>query len=188
MNKKFDYGTLERQYIQGEMSLRELAASVGMKNHSLMMRQSKKREWARKREEYRTQADETAVTVMADKRGKYLAREAGVRDNAVGAIDDMITRLRGDLKKTKTVLKDGIYEEVPMIRVTPTDIGMLIDKLQIIFGKPSQITEDHSIGVNFGSDDPQLLRDFIEATRGVGDNAGSGADSPLPSAPPDRKN
>jgi hypothetical protein len=97
MNKKFDYDSLERQYIQGTMSLRELAASVNMKNHSLIMRQSKNREWARKREEYQSRANETALTVMADQRGGYLAQEAEVRDNAVGAINYMFTRLREDL-------------------------------------------------------------------------------------------
>jgi hypothetical protein len=189
MNKKFDYDALERQYIQGEMSLRELAESVGMKNHSLIMRQSKKRDWARKRAEYQSKANETALTVMADKRGNYLAREAGVKDNAIGAIDDMITRLREDLKKTKTVLRDGVYEEVPMVRVTPNDIGMLIDKLQVIFGKPSSITEDRSFGASVtGEADPEILRAFVEATRGIGLDAGPTAESPLPVAPEPRPN
>jgi len=188
MNKKFDYGALERQYIQGDMSLRELAASAGMKNHSLIMRQSKNREWARKREEYQSRANETALTVMADKRGGYLAQEAGVRDNAIGAINDMITRLREDLKKTKTVVNNGVPEQVPVVRVTPGDIGMLIDKMQIIFGKPSQITEDRNLGLSFGSDDPELLRQVVEATRGVGLDDGSTTESPLPVAPKARAN
>jgi hypothetical protein len=188
MNKKFDYDALERAYIQGDMSLRELAETVGMKNHSLIMRQSKKREWARKRQEYRDRADETALTVMADKRGNYLAREAAVKDNVVGAIDDMVTRLREDLTKTKTVIVNGVPEQQPLVRVTPNHIGMLIDKVQVIFGKPSTITEDRTFGATVtGEADPDLLRRFVEATRGVGLDSGPTAESPLPVAPEPRE-
>lgn len=183
MNKKFDYDALERQYIQGEMSLRDLAVTAGMKNHSLIMRQSKVREWARKRQEYRERSAQTALTVMADNRGKYIAREERVRDNAIGAIDDMITRLREDLKKTKMVMKDGVYEEVPFIRVTPNDIANMIDRMQILFGKPSQIHEDRSFGVELSTADPDLLRSIVEATRGVGLDSGPTSESPLPVAP-----
>ena len=188
MNKRFDYDALERQYVQGDMSLRELAASVGMTNHSLIMRQSKKREWPRKREEFRSKANETALTVMAGQTGRRIAREEEVRDNAIGALDDMITRLREDLKKTKTVLKDGVYEEVPLVRVTPNDIVNIIDRMQVLLGKPSQITEDRSLGVELQSADPELLRSIVEATRGVGLDAGPTAESPLPVAPEPRPN
>lgn len=187
MNKKFDYDALERQYVQGDMSLRELAESVGMKNHSLIMRQSKRREWPRKRQEYRNGANDKALSMMADDQGKYLAREARVRDNAIGAIDDMITRLREDLKKTRTVLKDGVYEEVPVVRITPRDIADLIDRLNVLFGKPSEIHEDRSFGVELSTADPDLLRSIVEATRGVGLDAGPTAQSPLPVAPATRE-
>lgn len=188
MNKKFDYDALEHQYVQGDMSLRELAISAGIKNHSLIMRQSKQREWPRKRREFRESANKTALTVMAGESGRRIAREEQVRDNAIDAIDDMITRLRGDLKKTRTVLKDGVYEEIPLVRVTPNDIVLLIDRMQTLFGKPSQITEDRSLGIAFESADPDTLRSFIEATRGVGLDAGPTAESPLPVAPPSRQN
>jgi len=183
LNKRFDYDALERQYVQGDMSLRELAASVGMTNHSLIMRQSKKREWPEKRKKFRSKANNTALTVMADQTGRRIAREEQVRDNAIGAIDDMITRLREDLKKTKTVLKDGVYEEVPLIRIGPNDIVNIIDRMQVLFGKPSQITEEHRLGVNVESTDPELLRSIVAATRGVGLDSGPTAESPLPVAP-----
>lgn len=187
MNKRFDYDALERQYVQGDMSLRELAASAGITNHSLIMRQSKKREWPEKRKKFREQANETALTVMAGQTGRRIAREEQVRDNAIGALDDMITRLREDLRKTKTVLKDGVYEEVPLVRVGPNDIVNIIDRMQILFGKPSQITEDRSFGVHIESADTDLLRQVVEATRGVGLDSGPTAESPLPLAPAARK-
>jgi hypothetical protein len=183
MNKKFDYDALERQYVQGDMSLRALAEEAGIKNHSLLMRQSKKREWARKRKEFREGAGEAALLVMAEKQGQLRAREAKVRGNAIDAIDDMITSLRENLKKTKTVLVDGQYEERPLITVRPNDVAMLIDRLQVLFGKPSQITEDRNLGVSLTTADPELLRSLVEVTRGIGLDSGSTTESPLPIAP-----
>ena len=96
-------------------------------------------------------------------------------------------RLRNLSKKTKTVLRDGVYEEVPLIVVKPQDIAQLIDRLQTIFGKPSQITEERSLGIELQSADPVLLRQVVEATRGVGLDDGSTTESPLPVAPAPRE-
>lgn len=183
MNKKFDYEVLEREYVTGDMSLRELAESVGMKNHSLIMRQSKKRGWTEKRREFREASQGKALIEMADERGHMIAREQRVRENAIDAIDDMITRLREDLKKTKTIFKDGAYVEVPLVEITPNDIAVMIDRMNVLFGKPSQIHEDRTLGIDFQSADPELLRAFVEASRGVGDGGGTSSTSPLPVAP-----
>lgn len=189
MNRKFDYDALEKQYVRGDMSLRELAASAGMKNHSLIMRQSKNRNWPEKRRVFREKANETALTVMAGDAGRQAAEEARVRGNAIGAIDDMITRLREDLKKTRTVIRDGVVEEVPMVRVSPMDVANLIDRLQVIFGHPSNITEDRAFGATLtGEVDVDLLRAFVEASRGVGLTSGASSESPLPVTPGTRSN
>lgn len=187
MNKRWDYDRLERQYVQGDMSLRELAASVGMSNHSLMMRQSKKREWPRKRQEFREQAAKTALTVMAGSEGRHIVQEERVREHIIDTIDRMVLRLQGDLEKTKTVVRDGHVVEEPLVRVTPQTLIALIDKVNVLFGRPSSITEDRNLGVHLESADPQLLRDFVEATRGIGLDAGPTAASPLPVAPKARE-
>jgi hypothetical protein len=56
MNRKYDYDKLEFEYIQGDMSLRELADSAGMSSHSMIMEASVKRGWKQKREEFRSRA------------------------------------------------------------------------------------------------------------------------------------
>ena len=181
MNGKFDYSKLEREYVQGDMSLRELAKSAGMNNHSLIMTQARKGLWTEKREAYRKRSETKALALMADDNGKRIAREAKVRDNAIDAIDEMVSRLRDDLKKTVKILQaDGTFVDAPMVQIKPRDIALLIDKLQIIFGRPSTITEERSLGLNLTTADPDLLRQIVEATRGLQPDAGGSGRSPLP--------
>lgn len=187
MNKKRDYAALEREYVEGTMGLRELARDHEI-NHSLVMAQSSRNHWAQKRADYRSRAQQRALTTMADKAGMRIAREMEVRDNAIETIDVAITRLREDLRKTRTVIRDGMRVEEPLIMVRPNDIANLIDRLQVLFGRPSQISEERSLGLSFASTDPELLRAVVEATRGLSPDAGAASESPLPRAANPRPN
>ena len=182
MNKKWDYDALELEYIQGDMGLRELADSVGMSTHSMIMEASKKRGWAKKREEFRNRSQNKALSLLADDEGKRIAKEARVRDNAIDAIDEAIGRMREDLKRTVRRERGGVWADEPLIVIRPQDVAQLIDRLQVLFGKPSTINEERSLGINLSaaSDDPDFLRALVEASRGRGADAGSVASSPLP--------
>lgn len=183
MNRIHDYETLEREYVTSDISLRALARKAGINNHSMLMEQSKKRDWVRKREEYRSKSNQKAMTIMANDEGRRIAREAEVRDHAVDAIDEAIQRLRKDLADTvKTVNPDGSVVDtgVPVLRVKPQDIALLIDRLQVLFGKPSTITEERNLGVSLETSDPELLKGIIEATRGLTDGPTGPARSAIP--------
>ena len=150
------------------MSLRGLAAKHGISNHSLVTAQAKRHEWARKRAEYRAGVAERTVVYMADHEAARLAQEAKVRDNAIEAIDDAITKLRSDMRLTHQVLENDKWIERPLFTLRPQDIALLIDRLQVLFGRPSNITEERNLGINLSSSgvDPELLRGIVEATRG----------------------
>jgi hypothetical protein len=175
---------MEREYVTGTMSLRELARMHGIRNHSLVTVQARNREWVRKRDEYRTGAADKAVVYMADQEGARRAREARVRDNAIDAIDEAITKLRTDMKETvKSIASDGTVTDtgVPLMQLKPSDIALLIDRLQVLFGRPSTISEERSLGISLSSGiDATTLRSIVEATRGLGTVAGDAASSPLP--------
>lgn len=180
MNRKYDYDALEREYVRGEMGIRELARMHGIRNHSVIAVQAREREWTRKREEYRLGASEKAVVLMADQEGTRRAREARVRDNAIDAIDEAITKMRADMKATHRVFRSGEWIEEPLVVIKPQDIALLIDRLQVLFNRPSQITEERSLGVNLTAGaTPELLRGIVEATRGISDT-GRAASSPIP--------
>jgi len=189
MNRKHDWDAIELQYITGDMSLRELARLNGIENHSLVMAQSKRKDWAKRREEYRAKASSRAVAKIASHEGDRIAREMQVRDNAIEAIDEAINKLRSDMQATTKRFRDGQWVEEPLIVMKPQDIALLIDRLQVLFNRPSQITEERTLGINLsaGGANPELLRSIVEATRGIPD-AGRAASSPIPRIGPAREN
>ena len=188
-NRKHDYDKLEREYVSGDMSLRQLAKDHGM-SHSLVMTRSQKYKWADKRERFRQQASESAVTFMADRKAYRVTREFEVRDNAIDMIDEAISKLRDDMAATEMKFVNDELVEVPVYRLRPQDIAVLLDRLQVLFGKPAQITEDRSLDINVdtGPVGPDVLRAFLEATEGVGPLNGASQASPLPRTDRAREN
>lgn len=182
MNRKWDYDALELEYVQGDMGLRELAESHGMSTHSMVMDASRKRHWAQKREDYRNRAQSKALAGLADDEGRRILKEAKVRDNAIDAIDEAITKMRSDMKQTVLRERNGIWREEPVVIIRPQDVAQLIDRLQVLFGKPSTISEERNLGISLSStgNDPDFLRALVEASRGRGADPGDVARSPLP--------
>ena len=121
------------------MSLRELCRAHGITAHSAVMVQARQGGWAEERETYRARASAKYIEHRAD---HAALREAEVRDHAIDAIDEAITKFRSDLRATKkVVLADGSVAEEPAMRITPRDLVMVIDRLQVLFGRPSTISE-----------------------------------------------
>ena len=179
-NRVRDYQALEREYITGTMSLRELCRRHGVTAHSAVVVQARRGDWAEKRETYRSRASATFIQHHAD---RTAAREAEVRDHAIDAIDEAITKFRADLKATDRKLVDGVWVDEPRIRVTPRDIALLIDRLQILFGRPSTISEGREFVASVSSEALPIdaLRSIVELTRGL--EAPRDEGSPLPRLP-----
>lgn len=141
------------------------------------MVQAKQGKWAEKREAYRARESESFITHHAD---RMAAREAEVRVHAIDAIDEAITKFRADMKRTERKLIGGEWVEAPVMTITPRDIALLIDRLQVIFARPSAIREERSLSVT--SEVPaETLREFIEATRGLAEPVHP--ESPIPRSP-----
>ena len=129
-----------------------------------------------KRETYRARASSTFIEKHAD---RIAAREAEVRDHALEAIDEAITKFRADLRATEKKLIDGDWVEVPVMRVTPRDLAVLIDRPQILFGRPARISAGRGFAATITSEalPVDVLKGIIEATRGL-------AGTPAPQASP----
>ena len=59
--------------------------------------------------------------------------------------------------------------EEPVVLITPRDLALLIDRLQVLFGRPAQITEGRSLAATIITealplDAPQKI---VELTRGL---------------------
>ena len=167
MNRVRDYQVLEREYITGTMSLRELCRTHGVSAHSAVMVQARQGDWAEKRRAYRARASATYIEHRAD---HAAIREAEVRDNAIEAIDEAISRFRADLRATKqVVLADGSIADEPLMLITPRDLALLIDRFQILFGRPALISEGRSFPATITAEALPLeaLQEIVELTRGL---------------------
>ena len=158
------------------MSLRELCRRHGVTAHSAVMVQARREGWAEKRRAYRARASATYIQHHAD---RAAAREAEVRDHAIEAIDEAITKFRADLRATEKKLIDGEWVEVPVLRILPRDLALLIDRLQVLFGRPAMISEGRGFAATITSEPlpVDVLKRIIETTRGL-------AGTPAPEASP----
>jgi hypothetical protein len=147
------------------MSLRELCRRHGITAHSAVMVQARREGWAEKRGKFRARASATYIEARAD---RAALREAEVRDHAIEAIDEAITRFRADLQATERKLINGEWVEMPAVRLTPRDIVLLIDRLQVLFGRPGTIIEGRTLSATLTSEQlpVDLLQQIVEATRG----------------------
>jgi hypothetical protein len=178
LNKVHPYRALEREYITSQISLRELCRRHGISAHSLVVVQAKQGKWAEKREAYRARESDSFITKHAD---RMAAREAEVRIHALDAIDEAIGKFREDLKATKLVRQpDGSFTGEPAWLMTPRDLCLLIDRFQVLFAKPSVISQHQGLTVSSGIS-ADALREFIEATRGLA--APAPQESPIPRRP-----
>ena len=163
MNKHHAYRDMEREYITSDISIRELCRRHGIRSHSVVVDQSQKHDWAAKREAYRAEESEAYIERYAD---RMADRQAEISDKALDAIDQAIDKFRSDLKATKLVRQpDGSVTEVPAWYMTPRDLCLLIDRFEVLFGRPSVISQRQGLTVT--SDlSVEDLSEFIEATRG----------------------
>jgi hypothetical protein len=100
-------------------------------------------------------------------------------DRAIEAIDEAIARFRADFRATEKKLINGGWVEVPVMRITPRDLAFLIDRLQILFGRPAVISEGRGFAAAITSDavPVEALKGIVELTRGL-------AGTPAPEASP----
>jgi len=176
MNKRHPYRDMEREYITTDISLRELCRRHGISAHSLVVDQAQKHDWAAKRAAYRAKADQSFINRYAD---RMADRQAEISDKAIDTIDLALDKFRSDLKATKLVRQpDGSITEQPAWYMTPKDLAMLIDRFEVLFGRPSVISQHQGLSVT-SELSVDSLRDFIEATRGRA-GPSSMEESPLP--------
>ena len=176
VNKRHDFARLEREFITSDISIRGLCRKHNISAHSLVVVQAQKGDWAAKREQYRAKAsesfNETYAVRMAD-------RQAAINDKFLDGIDEAITKFREDMKATKPVRQpDGNIVEQPAWYMKPKDLAILIDRLQILFERPSVITQHQGLSAT-SELSADALNEFLERTRGMGGPPRT-EESPLP--------
>ena len=173
MNKSHDYRALEREDVTSQISLRELCRKHGISAHSLVTVQARKGKWAEKREQYQAKESDAFMSRHAARRADRLAQ---IHDKALDVIDEALDGFREAMRATEKKRIDGEWVEVPVLRLKPKDVAILLDRLLVLFDRPSVISQHQNPTANteFSAD---VLREFIEATDGMG------APSPMESSP-----
>ena len=175
MNKRHPYRELEREYVTTDISIRELCRRHGISSHSLVVVQAQKGKWQEKREAYRARASESFITRHAE---KMADRQAEISDKILDRIDEALDKFREDMRATEKKLVKGEWVEVPVMRLKPNDVAVLIDRLLVLFDRPSHISQHQGLTVT-SELSVESLSDFIEATRGRA-GAPRMEESPLP--------
>ena len=162
MNKSHDYRLMESEYVSGDMSLRELCRKHDISAHSLVTVQARKHKWAEKHEQYQAKADEAYISRHA---ARHADRLAEIEDKALDGIDEALDKSRADMRATEKKLVNGEWVEVPVMRLKPKDVAILIDRLLVLFERPAHISEGRDLGVR--SELPiDALNQIVERTRG----------------------
>ena len=138
MNKRHQYRELEREYVTSQISLRELCRRHDITAHSLVTVQAKKGKWTEKREQYQAKESDAFMSRHA---AQMADRVAEVHDKALDVIDESLDKFRHDMAATEKKRIDGEWVEVPVMRLKPKDVAILLDRLEVLFERPSRISE-----------------------------------------------
>jgi hypothetical protein len=145
--RKYDYYNLEREFIRGRMSIRELARNHGIPDATVssVHAQARRRDaqgmnWYDKRAQYWSITDRKTFDIITDREAVRQARLADAQDEAVEAIKDAIGKMRADFKATRTVIQtrvvDGVPKhfevEEPLVRYGPKELIQLLAALSTI--------------------------------------------------------
>lgn len=173
MNKRHPYRDMEREYITSDISIRELCRRHGISAHSLVTVQARQNGWQEKREAYQARASESFIAHHADRMAE---RQAVLYDLILDTIEEALTKFREDMRATKKVRQpDGSVREEPAFRMMPRDLCHIIDRFEVLFARPSSISQHQGLTITSQVPADDLVR-FIEATRGIS--------GPLPMASP----
>lgn len=154
MHAKVDYNELEREYVTGDISVRELARRYDMSNGTISA-QARKREWESKRASYRDSIARRSYEKTAD---RFASKQVEVNEEIFGAMRATIYKYVEALKENKII-------------PSTKDAAIATDIILRLFGEPTERMEARVLGINVtatGSlSDPDLLRRLEALTRGA---------------------
>lgn len=158
-----DYALLEREYVTSDISVRALAEKHGIRSFSTVAAQAKKREWERKRADFKEAAFQHDIQNLARKRAVKLQE----------VYDDLVSVIQATIFRMAENLKGDDYH------VSVKDLGLLIEKLQLLTGGATSREEIHNLNLNADLP-PELLRLIQDTARANGAGLQTVGQSALP--------
>lgn len=169
---KHDYPALEKLFIQTDpsVSIRSFSLEHDVP-FSAMAAQARKPDsagqtWYTKREAFHAKATEKAIEKAGD---AYAKKITEIRMDALDMIHAAILKMGYDMQDHEVVRKkaDGTTytETIPGQVVTPDHFAKMIDKLLLLTGQPTGITEERKIVDSFDGLPPEFARVVAEVAR-----------------------
>jgi hypothetical protein len=157
-NRKHDYDSMEADYIASDdIPMRQIAIKYGMTNYSMVTSYAKAHKWAEKRALRKAKTDEKVMERSADRMARRYDRLEDAFDATVDLIVESIEKVRRDMRETPE-----------KVNIAPRDLALLIDRLLVMKGQPSQITEERNLGLSLsGPVRSDQLAAILELTSGV---------------------
>lgn len=189
MSAKHDYAALELEYIEGpdELTPRKMASRDGA-SFSAYYEQYRKRDWERKRAEYRSRLHTKTVEKLTD---TIAMKVTQMRSDALDVIHAAFFKMASDIQdRWVTDPETGARVFVPGVKVTPDGLAKLLDRFQTLTGNPSAITENRNLGIDLTDRQlpPDVARAIAELAGERGTQSGSVGRAALPGARATRTN
>jgi hypothetical protein len=167
---KHDYPALRLEYIQTDISIRELCKKHDIANWSTVNEMKRKQGWDADREKFKISATGREIESLTASR---MADVVAIHSELLLAVRTAIRRFINDLNRTENPQP-----------VSARDLMGLIDKFLLLTGQPTARTESTNLDVHdFGGllrgAPPELLRELAELARANGAGAGPVGRGPL---------
>jgi hypothetical protein len=182
---KHDYHMLEREFVEGDESIRALCRRHGIKSWSSVSAFAKKNVWEDKRVEFRrmlvVKQNEAVSKKMAEGRAEKVAK--ALDDALMVSNKALFTFLDSLEDRWVTSPETGKQFLIPAQVIEASDFVKIFDRIMVLNGQPTK-REAH-MGLSLSGDienaPVELLRDVISLARERGVQSGpSGGSSPLP--------
>lgn len=178
---KYDYETLERAFVQGTMSIRQLCKDHDIKTWSTVNAYAKRNQWEQKRERFQQRLREAETKAVVTKRADELA---AALDTSVKVATRAIYSYLDSLEDRWIQHPDDPDKKllIPAQPPSSREFVDIVKTLQLLAGQPT--SRDASVGISVNADAGQVsmefLRDIANAARERGAGTTASGSSPLP--------
>jgi len=181
MPSKYPWDELERQFVHGTMSMRQLAKDNGMQSWSTLSEYAKRHAWAEKRANYQARLTEAETRTLVERRADQLGKSL---DDAVTVASQVIWAFLDSLRyRWVTDEETGKRFLVPAQVIAASDFVRIMEKLMVLNGQAT--SREARVGLTLTGEvsselTMEMLRDLASAARERGADARPEQRSPLP--------
>jgi len=178
--KKYDYATMQHEYVTTDISLRELAAKHGVKSASSVSAQQRRHGWDNLRARFKALENERTAEAVANQRAQKIAQ---VEADFLDVVHATILKMGVDLNdQWVTDEKSGQRKFIQGQRVSPEGLTKLIDKFLVMTGNVTNREAHLGISLPLTPDGipPDILRELRKLALEKGAGAEPMGQSPLP--------